>query len=95
MRRSFQRSASAVALYAACQGSRTRLAPIHDPPGTCVPTIYAAETLEAAVFETVFHDVPANASLKVVALTKVLSRSLTRSSKWRTLCDWRSCLRRT
>jgi hypothetical protein len=58
-----------------CQGSRTRFAPIYDPPGTCVPTIYAAETLEAAVFETVFHDVPANASVKVVALTKVLSRS--------------------
>jgi hypothetical protein len=58
-----------------CQGGPTRFAPIYDPPGTCIPTIYAAETPEAAVFETVFHDVPANATLKAVALTKVLSRS--------------------
>ncbi len=41
-----------------CRGGRTRFAPIHDGNGRCVPSLYAARTLAAALYETVFHDVP-------------------------------------
>ena len=38
------------------RGSRTRFAPIRDPK--IVPTLYAAETADAAICETLLHDVP-------------------------------------
>ena len=41
-----------------CHGARTRFAPIRDEDGSCVPSFYGADTLEAAIYETVFHDVP-------------------------------------
>lgn len=40
-----------------CAGSSTRFAPIVDASGDCVPSLYAATSLEAAAFETIFHDV--------------------------------------
>lgn len=54
-----------------CQGSPTRFAPIRDGNGQCVPSLYAGETFEAAVFETIFHDVPAKAKRKRVPRNKV------------------------
>ncbi len=54
-----------------CQGSPTRFAPIKDGNGQCVPSLYAGETFEAAVFETIFHDVPAKAKRKRVPGNKV------------------------
>jgi hypothetical protein len=39
-----------------CQGEPTRFAPLIID-GDCVPTLYAAETLDAVLMETVFHDV--------------------------------------
>ncbi len=39
-----------------CQGDATRFAPIH-VEGACVPTMYGAENLRAALAETVLHDV--------------------------------------
>ena len=59
-----------------CKGAPTRFAPIDDVNGICVPSLYAADTLEAAVFETIFHDVPAGGSkLKTVPRTLVQSRA--------------------
>lgn len=57
-----------------CKGGRTRFAPIHDPGGACVPTLYAAQSLESAAFESVFHDVPHTAEDKFVPLQRVTSR---------------------
>ncbi len=54
-----------------CQGNPTRFAPIQDENGQCVPSLYAGETFEAAVFETMFHDVPATAKRKRVPRKKV------------------------
>ena len=54
-----------------CQGNPTRFAPIHDSAGACVPSLYAGETLEAVVYETIFHDVPAKAKRKRVPQSKV------------------------
>ena len=49
-----------------CQGSPTRFAPIHDAQGECIPTLYAADSIEAAIYETILHDVPLSASRKSV-----------------------------
>ncbi len=49
-----------------CLGGRTRFAPIRDATGTCVPSLYAGGTVESAIYETVFHDVPLSAGRKTV-----------------------------
>lgn len=54
-----------------CLGNPTRFAPIEDASGACVPSLYAGETLEAAVYETIFHDVPAKAKKKRVPQKKI------------------------
>ncbi len=41
-----------------CKGSPTRFAPIRDDEGRCIPSLYTGGTLEAAIYETVFHDIP-------------------------------------
>ena len=58
-----------------CKGSSTRFAPVYDAAGECVPSHYAADTLEAAIHETIFHDVPAAAKRKTVPRTLVQSRA--------------------
>ena len=54
-----------------CKGNPTRFAPIHDSSGACVPSLYASETIEAAVCETFFHHVVARARRKKVQKKKV------------------------
>lgn len=46
----------------------TRFAPIIDAQGAPVPYLYGGATLECAIFETVFHDVPFDADDKFVDL---------------------------
>ena len=58
-----------------CQGAPTRFAPVHDAEGNCVPSLYAADTLEAAIYETIFHDIPVTARRKTVPRTLVQSRA--------------------
>jgi len=41
----------------------TRFAPINDEDGQCVPSLYAAGTLEAAVYETISYHPPINSNL--------------------------------
>jgi hypothetical protein len=62
--------------YNPCKGGLTRFAPLRLPSGDCLPTLYAATTLEAAVWESLFHDVPHTAGPKSVRLNKVTSRTL-------------------
>lgn len=57
-----------------CQGGPTRFAPIHDTRGACVPSLYAAQSVEAAIYETIFHDVNLKAARKSVPLQSVTSR---------------------
>ena len=59
-----------------CKGGPTRFAPVFQPGGACLPTLYAAATFECAVFESVFHDVPHISADKFVRLSKVTSRSV-------------------
>ena len=58
-----------------CKGAPIRFAPIDDPKGNCVPSLYAASTLEAAIHETVFHDIPLTSRRKTVPRTLVQSRA--------------------
>jgi hypothetical protein len=46
----------------------TRFAPIRDARGKLVPYLYGGSTLDCAIFETVFHDVPLEAPDKFVDL---------------------------
>lgn len=59
-----------------CCGGPSRFAPIFQPDGSCLPTLYGAANLECAVFESVFHDAPYAAGPKSVRLGKVTSRAI-------------------
>ena len=58
-----------------CKGAPTRFAPIRDLQGDCVPSLYAGDTLESAIYETIFHDVPVKARRKTVSRTLVQGRA--------------------
>ena len=49
-----------------CQGGVARFAPIHNDAGCCIPSLYAGDTVESAIYETVFHDVPLTVGRKTV-----------------------------
>lgn len=52
----------------------TRFAPIHDTQGRVVPYLYGGSTLDCAIFETIFHDVPIAAADKFVDLEAFAQR---------------------
>lgn len=53
----------------------TRFAPIHDAKGAVVPYLYGGSTLDCAIFETVFHNVPVDAPHKFVDLDDFAHRA--------------------
>jgi hypothetical protein len=61
-----------------CKGGLTRFAPLALPSGACLPTLYAADDYESALFETVFHDIAFDARPAYVALPKLTSRTCSR-----------------
>ncbi|MGJ3263581.1 MAG: RES family NAD+ phosphorylase [Salinarimonas sp.] len=63
------------AAFNPCLGRPTRFAPITDAEGRCVPSLYAATSLQAAIFESVFHDVPVAAPFKTVPVEEATARS--------------------
>jgi hypothetical protein len=64
------------AAYNPCRGSPTRFAPLTLRTGECLPTLYAATSLEAAAWESLFHDVPHTPGSKVVRLNKITTKVL-------------------
>lgn len=64
--------------FNSCKGAPTRFAPIRDAAGNCIPSLYAADTMEAAIYETIFHDVPVQADPGTVPKTLVQSRAHSR-----------------
>ncbi|WP_263356616.1 RES family NAD+ phosphorylase [Acidicapsa ligni] len=46
-----------------------RFSPIYDPSGAVIPTLYAGSTLDCALMETVFHDVPYKPGFKRISLS--------------------------
>lgn len=53
----------------------TRFAPIRDAKGRVVPYLYGGSSLDCAIFETVFHNVPIDAPDKFVDLDDFASRA--------------------
>ncbi len=49
-----------------CEGQPTRFAPIYDADGACIPTLYAASSVECALHESLFHGVDPRAAFKSV-----------------------------
>lgn len=49
-----------------CRGRPSRFAPLFGSDGACIPTMYAATTLECAVHETLFHEIQHDATRKSV-----------------------------
>ncbi|WP_419738582.1 RES family NAD+ phosphorylase [Ruegeria sp.] len=41
-----------------CRGDKTRFTHLFDEDGACIPTFYAATTLDGAAYETVFRGIP-------------------------------------
>ena len=60
-----------------CEGGPSRFAPIHDKRDEGVPSLYAATSVEAAIYETPFHDIPLQARRKTIPRTKVEDRKHT------------------
>lgn len=56
-------------------GEPTRFAQFTDGSGEPVPSLYASATLQAAIHETILHDVPANARIKTVRVDDVYIRT--------------------
>ena len=46
------------------KGDATRFAPFYDSSGKIVPSLYATSTLQAAIHETIFHDIRADTEKK-------------------------------
>jgi hypothetical protein len=70
-----------------------RFSPLLRSNGTVVPTLYAGTTLDCALMETVFHDLPVTSGLKtVVKATHIAGRvrSSIRSKREMSLIDLRS-----
>ena len=53
----------------------TRFAPIRDRKGRVVPYLYGGSSLDCAIFETVFHNVPIDAADKFVDLDDFANRA--------------------
>ena len=51
-----------------------RFSPIRDSDGRIIPTLYAGTTLDCALMETIFHDVPFVASFKPLSIKKMLGK---------------------
>ena len=56
-------------------GGPTRFAPFDDAGGNPVPSLYASATLRAAIHETIFHDIAANAAVRTVRLDAMRIRT--------------------
>ena len=56
-------------------GGPTRFAPFNDRTGAPVPSLHGSATLRAAIHETIFPDIPADATTKTVRLHEVHIRT--------------------
>src|SRR5882757_9617105 len=54
-----------------CQGRPSRFAPLVRSDGTCIPTMYAATSLECAVHETVFHEIQHDVKYKSIGYHEI------------------------
>lgn len=51
-----------------------RFSPIRDSDGKIIPTLYAGSTVDCALMETIFHDVPFAAGFKPLSINKMVGK---------------------
>lgn len=68
-----------------CRGGPTRFAPIRDSRNRCIPSLYAGSTVAAAIYESIFHDIPPSVLRKTVPRLVVEDTSLSALLTRRTL----------
>jgi hypothetical protein len=51
-----------------------RFSPLRDSDGKVIPTLYAGTTLDCALMETIFHDVPFVAGFKPLSIKKLAGK---------------------
>jgi hypothetical protein len=51
-----------------------RFSPLRDSDGKIIPTLYAGTTLDCALMETIFHDVPFVAGFKPLSIKKMVGK---------------------
>lgn len=51
-----------------------RFSPIRDSDGKIIPTLYAGTSLDCALMETIFHDIPFAAGFKPLSITKLAGK---------------------
>jgi len=51
-----------------------RFSPLRDSDGKIIPTLYAGTTLDCALMETIFHDVPFVPGFKPLSITKLAGK---------------------
>ena len=56
------------------RAGNARFSPINDASGAVIPTLYAGTTLDCALMETVFHDVPFKPGFKPISKSKMVSK---------------------
>lgn len=56
------------------RGGNARFSPIIDSEGKIIPTLYAGTTLDCALMETVFHDVPFAVGFKPLSMKKIVGK---------------------
>ena len=54
-------------IFNASRAADARFSPLFDNSGNVIPTLYAGSTLDCALMETVFHDVPFAKGIKTVS----------------------------
>jgi hypothetical protein len=54
-----------------CLGRPSRFAPLLRSDGTCIPTMYAATSLQCAVHETLFHEIQHDAKYKSIGYHEI------------------------
>jgi hypothetical protein len=60
-----------------------RFSPIHDTDGAVIPTLYAGTTLDCALMETIFHDLP----FKIGFKPRLEAKDATQGPHHRPTCD--------
>lgn len=61
--------------FKACTRGNARFSPIIDDAGILIPTLYAGTTLDCALMETIFHDVPFKTGFKPFSKLKIDSKA--------------------
>ncbi len=52
----------------------SRFSPIFDKAGNVIPVLYTADSLDAAMYESIFHDILAHSQVKEISFDKIYEK---------------------